>query len=239
MTDTRPFCTATKADGTPCKGRALPGKGVCFAHVRTAEAASEHARKAQAAQVRSRRAKKHNMYALRQEVAEQRALDIAAKCLAGVPLDTHDSARLYLGPREITPESVYVGLLILLVLTGPHTSPSAARAALEEAIPPGVRPAYVPPVEDVYKAGRAEWRRASMLYREATGLFVSDYPPNLIAPWEHMDEVTKNEPLPTFEDWTIEQLGDSPTHVLARSPRGDEMIVRRDETAEPLAVVSV
>jgi hypothetical protein len=227
MSDTRPLCTATRKDGSPCKGRALPGHTECFSHVRKGEAASEHGRKAQAAQVRSRRARKLNSNALRREVTETRALDVAARCLSGVPLDQPDSVRNYLGQRNLTPEGVYIGLLILLVLTGAHTSPSAARAALEETVPSSLRPSFVPPVEDIYRAGRAAWRKAAMLYSEAAGLFVSDYPPNLIAAWEDPVEVTKREPLPTFEGWQVEPLGDSPTHVLARSSEGDEVIVRR------------
>jgi hypothetical protein len=239
MTDTRPPCTATKKDGTPCRGFALPGKTVCFSHVRTGEEQSEHARKAQVAQVRARKAKKRDMHALRREVTEARALDIAARCLSGVPIAGPDSPRNHFGRRdEITPESVYVGLLILLILTGPHTSPSAARAALEEAVPPSMRPTYVPPPDDIYRAGRGEWRKASVKYREATGLFVSAYPPNLIAPWEDAYEVTKREPLPTFEGWQVEPLGDSITHVLAISPQGEEVIVRRDEVGEFSAAVA-
>src|SRR5713101_5576065 len=115
----RTLCTETTKSGEPCKGYALPGKTVCFAHARTGEAATEHARKAQAAQVRSRRARKLNANALRKEVTEQRALDIAARCLSGVPLDQPDSVRNYLGRRNLTSEGVYVGLMILLVLTGP------------------------------------------------------------------------------------------------------------------------
>jgi hypothetical protein len=230
MNDERERCTATTKSGEPCKGYALPGKTVCFAHVRTGEAASEHARKAQAAQARSRRAKKLNANALRKDVTEARALDIAARCLSGVPLDQPDSVRNYLGPKHLTDEGVYVGLMILLVLTGPHATPSAARSALEEAIPPSLRPSYMPPPEDVYRAGRAEWRKASVMYGETLGLFVAEYPPNLYAPWESPDEVLRNEPLPTFEDWTTEPLGDSPTHVLARSSDGETVIVRRAKT---------
>jgi len=238
MSDERELCTATTKSGEPCKAYALPGETVCFAHVRTGEAASEHGRRAQVAQVRSRRAKKLNANALRRDVTEVRALDIAARCLSGVPLHQPNSARTYLGPRRLTDEGVYVGLLILLVLTGPHPTPSAARSALEEAIPPSLRPAYMPPVEDVYRAGRAEWRKASVMYSEANGLFVNDYPPNLIAPWETVNEVLRNEPLPKFEEWTTEPLGDSPTHVLARSSDGDAVIVRRAEAEKFSATVA-
>ncbi len=231
MTDKRLACSRTKKDGTPCKGFALPGRDVCFSHARSAEEASEQARAGQVAQVRSRRAKALNINALRREVTEARALDIAAKLLSGVPLDVSDSARNYAGRRKITHEGTVIGLHILLTLTGPHVTPSAARSALEEAVPPGLRPTYVPPIEDVYKAARAQWREASIMYSEAVGLFVSAYPPNCVAPWEDAYEVTKNEPLPTFEGWEASPLGDSPTHVLARSPEGVEVIVRRESVA--------
>jgi hypothetical protein len=232
----RPCAAISKKTGEPCK---MPvyrdGETLCTFHRKT----SEDQRRAQAAQVRSRRVKKHDMHALRQEVTEVKALDVAAKLLGGIPLDSPDSARTYLGKRKVTHEGTVIGLHILLALTGPHLTPSAARTALLDAVPEGMRPSFVPPVEDIYRANRAEWRKASIRYREATGLFVDSYPPTMIAPWEHVDEVTKNEPLPTFEDWTVEPLGDSPTHVLARSPRGDEVIVRRGEIEKPPAVASV
>jgi hypothetical protein len=237
MTDERPLCTRTTKNGEPCRGFALPGRDVCFSHSRTVEQATEQARKGQVAMTRKRRAAKLNVNALRREVTEVKALDVAAKLLSGVPLEAPESARNYPGRRHVTHEGTVIGLHILLTLTGPHLSPSAARSALEEAVPPGLRPSYVPPVEDVYTAARAEWRKASMLYREATGLSVSDYPPNLIAPWESAYEVTKNEPLPRFEGWQVGPLGDSPTHVLARSPEGEELIVRRAEVEGAFAAI--
>ena len=50
------------------------------------------------------------MHALRKEVTEARALDIAARCLSGVPLDQSDSVRNYLGPRKLTPDVVGASL---------------------------------------------------------------------------------------------------------------------------------
>jgi hypothetical protein len=228
MTETakgRP-CPATTKSGSPCKGRVYKdGETFCAFHRKT----PEDQRRAQVAQARARRARKIDMRAMRQEVTEARAIDIASRCLCGVPLDG-PSVRNYPGRREVTPEGVYIGLLILLVLTGPHLTPSAARSALETAVPPSMRPVFVPPVEDIYRAGRAEWRKAALMYSEAAGLFVGPYPPNLIAPWEDAWEVSKNEPLPTFEEWSVSPLGDSDTHVLATPLDGEPVIVRREKS---------
>jgi hypothetical protein len=223
MTDNR-ICTATKKDGAPCTVPAVRGTDKCFAHSKT----REQQRKAQAGQARQRRAKKLNPLDAFQGATLVQVTDMAGKCLNGIPLISHEAARHYNGPREVTPEGVYVGLMLLLVLTGPHLSPSEARVALDAAVPLTMRPPYMPPPEDVYRAGRAEWRKAALVYREATGLLIDVYPPHLIAGWEDAWEVLKNEPLPTFEDWQVEPLGDSPTHVLARSPEGAEVIVRRE-----------
>jgi hypothetical protein len=220
MTDNR-ICTATKKDGSPCTVPAVRGTDKCFAHSKT----REQQRKAQAGQARHRRAKKLNPLDAFRGATLAKVTDMAGKCFAGVPLDAPQSVRNYNGPRQVTPEGVYVGLMLLLTLTGPHATPSEARAALEEAVPVTMRPPYVPPVEDVYSVGRAEWRKASLVYSEAAGLFVLPYPPVLYAGWESVERVNESEPLPTFEGWQVEPLGDSQTHVLAKSPNGDALIV--------------
>jgi hypothetical protein len=222
MTDNR-ICTATKKDGSPCTVPAVRGTDKCFAHSKT----REQQRKAQAGQARQRRAKKLNPLDAFRGATLAQVTDMAGKCLNGVPLTAQQSVRNYNGPREVTAEGVYVGLMLLLTLTGPHLTPSEARNALEAAVPVTMRPPYMPPPEDVYRAGRAEWRNAAIRYSEAAGLLVDVYPPNLIAGWEDANDVLKNEPLPTFEDWQVEPLGDSQTHVLAKSPDGVEVIVLR------------
>jgi hypothetical protein len=234
--DTRPFCTALKKNGEPCKGRALPGRDVCMAHRLTGDALAEHARKAQAAQARARRAKKRDFAALRSEVTEARALDVAAKCLSGVPLNSPDSARTYMGRRQVTHEGTIIGLHLLLYLTGPHLSPSAARSALEQAVPPGLRPSYMPPVEDVYQAARAEWRRSAIRYSEAAGLFTLPYPPTMYATWESIEQVNEAEPMPDLSAYSVEPLGDSLTHVHATSPDGERVIVLRQKALTAASV---
>jgi hypothetical protein len=220
------LCSKIKTNGEPCKARALPGRDVCFSHART----SEDQRTAQQGQARARRAKKRDPMADFRYGTFAKLTDTTAKLFTGVPLSSPDSARLYLGRREeVTPEAVNAALMLLIALTGPHATPKEARAALIEALPESLRPSFIPPVEDVYKVGRIEWRKASVMYREATGLFVNPYPPTLIAPWEDRDTVERNEPLPSYEDWTVGPLGDSRTHVRARSPEGDDVIVRRAE----------
>ena len=224
-------CTRTTKGGAPCKAHALPGKNYCFAHD-PANLTTERKRNAQAAQAAQRRRAKSNTLEAFRDVTQERILDVAGRCLAGVPLDQPHSVSNYFGPREATPEGVYVGLMLLIALTQPHATPSAARAALLEALPESMRPNYVPPVEDVYKAGRAEWRRGAINYAQAAGLFTTPYPEHLIAPWEDREVVEANEPMPEVTTYTVEPLGDSTTHVLAKTPTGEEIIVRRmDEIA--------
>ncbi len=53
-------CTATRADGTPCKGRALPGRSLCWAHSPDHQAkAVEARRKGGSNRSNASRAKKH------------------------------------------------------------------------------------------------------------------------------------------------------------------------------------
>jgi hypothetical protein len=211
MTD-KLICTATKKDGSPCTVPVIKGTDKCFAHSKS----KADYRKAQAGQARQRRQKKLNPLDAFRDATFAKVIDSVGKCFAGVPLDSQQSVRLYNGPREVTAEGTYVGLMLLLVLTAPHATPSEARDALEAAVPITMRPPYMPPPEDVYRAGRAKWRQASLLYHEATGLIVLPYPEHLYAGWESVDQVNENEPLPTFDGWTVE------------SPHGDEVIVRRE-----------
>src|SRR5207244_228175 len=103
----RPCAAIAKATGEPCRVLVYAdGETLCAFHSRT----SEQQRNAQAAQVRKLRTKKRGPAAILQDVSETKALDTAAKLLNGVPLDSPDSVRNFLGRRKITHAGTVIGL---------------------------------------------------------------------------------------------------------------------------------
>jgi hypothetical protein len=233
MTD-HALCTRTTKAGKPCKARALPGMDVCFSHAKT----SEDQRRAQRVQSRRRAARKLSPAELARGKTTDIALDVAARCLVGVPLTTPGTVTSYNGKREVTDEGVYLGVLILLAITGPHMTPEDAQTALLDAVPLSMRPHYVPDPDDAYRHGRARWRESlsSLRYSEVRGLFLMPYPDDLIPPWSNVQQVYASEPLPTFETWTETTEIEGTTDVAIYEPgRFDRLkIVQRETMPERL-----
>lgn len=216
-------CGATTKSGDPCKAKALRDSDPprCINHARTPEERVEAARKAARRSAEVRRA--HAAPRPRSGLAAGVTIDDVLAIVADGLTATFADAGL---PNEADWPTRLLSALALVSLFPPsmRKTPEEAQGALERALPPSIatdpEAAHRLNVSAAYTHARKEWNRLRLRYSPLIGLYVEEYPPFLIAPWEDRQTVLREErppPVPPREA----------ADLLVRTSSG-ELYIRRD-----------
>ncbi len=216
MTEERPLCTATKKDGSPCQGHALPGKTVCFSHVKT----SDDQRKAQRARVAKQRRAKNPLYD-HAEIAKDKLPLIYEALRAeirepGWPVQPDWPVQL-------------LALFLLITLAGACEEPATVYGKLSELIPDSLRPKPMPTMDELLRNARREWDRIRVQWSELTGLIPEPYPPHMLSEGmtQEQAQAEAREYLATIYS-DVEDVPGLDTHVRAKqTATKQEILIRR------------